>query len=323
MREGLTPLLKKIQNSKPANDNFLHGEFPHHKQLEFARLLLKAIPYDTTRGRLDLSAHPFSSASHPTDSRITTRIHESSLMSNIFAVLHEAGHGLYEMGLPVEQFGSPLGEAISLAMHESQSRFWETRIGHSKPFWQYFFPILKEQFPYQLKDVTLNDFYVAINKVEPSYIRIEADEVTYSFHVMLRFELERALIEGSLTAHEIPEAWNARMKTLLGIVPHSDKEGCLQDIHWAGGMFGYFPTYVLGNLYAAHLFQGFSKEHPNWEERVATGELGFIANWLRHSVHQYGKQYRSRELLHKITGVPFSANAYVTYLNEKYHKMTS
>lgn len=311
-------LLDNISKVQNVDDSFLFGDFPHDQQIKFGHALLKALNYDLTKGRLDLSGHPFSSACHPSDSRITTRIHPKSLMSNIFAVLHEAGHALYEMGLPIEQYGSPLGDSISLGMHESQSRWWETRIGHSKAFWQHFLPQLKEHFKGKLDNISLDIFHRAINKVRPSFIRIEADEVTYSLHVILRYELEKALIEGSLKVKDVPEAWNAKMQDLLGITPQTNREGCLQDIHWSMGAFGYFPTYTLGNLYGAHLFQGFEKDHSNWQDRVAKGDLLFIKEWLSKSVHQHGRRYSSKEILLKATGKPFTADAYIKYLSNKF-----
>ena len=318
LQKSITALLKKIKAAKPIDDGFLFGKFDHNKQMEVGHLLMETVGYDKTKGRLDLSAHPFSSSSHPTDSRITSRIHPRSLMGHLSAVMHECGHALYEMGLPEEQYGSPLGDAISLGMHESQSRWWETRIGQSKPFCDYFLPHLKKAFPKQLNSISSEKFYKAVNKVQPSFIRVEADEVTYSLHVILRFELEKALIEGSLSVREIPEAWNAKMQELLGLTPASNVEGCLQDIHWAMGGFGYFPTYTLGNLYASHLFAAFEKQHPNWQKHVAKGELLFIKEWLNQNVHHYGRQYNSKELLKHVTGKEFSAEAYSTYLNSKY-----
>ncbi len=318
LRAALMVLLKKIKGAKQLDDTLLQGQFDQAKQLAFGQQLLEKMGYDKNKGRLDLSTHPFSSACHPTDSRITTRIHPTSLISNISVILHEAGHSLYEMGLPVEQYGSPLGEAISLGIHESQSRFWETRIGQSLPFWQYYLPLLKETFKGQLDDLSLSDFYRALNKVEPSFIRVEADEVTYSLHVILRFELEVALIEGTLAVRDLPEAWNAKMQELLGITPASHTEGCLQDIHWSMGAFGYFPTYTLGNLYASHIFTAFAQAHPDWETRVSTGELLFIKEWLQRQVYCHGRRYTSQELLKKITGQQFTVEAYIHYLNNKY-----
>lgn len=318
LRVSIVKLLKKIMATQKVDDSFLFGKFPEEQQWRFNQVLLKGLHYDLNKGRIDQSGHPFSSAAHPTDSRITTHIHTDSLMSNIFAVLHETGHALYEMGLPAEQYGSPLGEPVSLGIHESQSRWWETRIGHSKAFWKYYLPILQEHFKDQLKGVSLDKFYQAINKVTPSFIRIEADEVTYSLHVILRYELEKALIEGSLKVRDIPIAWNEKMRELLGIVPSSNSEGCLQDIHWSMGAFGYFPTYTLGNLYGAHMFEAFEKEHKDWEKRVAQGDLLFIKEWLNTNVHQHGKRYSSLELLKRITGKPFTADAYIKYLGGKF-----
>lgn len=309
-------LLQKIAKQPQPDDSFLHGKFDETKQLAFGKKLLTAMGFDFHKGRLDLSAHPFSSSPHPTDNRITSRIHPTSLMSNIMAILHEGGHALYEAGLPIEDFGTPLGKAISLGVHESQSRWWETRIGLSRPFWKHFYPELQKEFG--LEKVPLETFYNALNKVKPSYIRIEADEVTYPLHVILRFELEVELIEGKLAVEDLPKAWNAKMEELLGIRPRNDAEGCLQDIHWSMGSFGYFPTYTLGNIYAAQLFKKFEKEFPNWAQDVEQGRLSFIRDWLKDNVHKYGMQYRGKELLKKVTGEDVSESAYLDYLNEKY-----
>lgn len=319
IRNELSPLIKEVASRK-IDDSFLYGKWNSDKQIAFSHKLLDAMGYDKNKGRLDFSAHPFSSASHPSDSRITTRLHPESLMSNIAAVLHEGGHALYEMGLPVDQYGTPLGDARSLGVHESQSRWWETRIGMSKPFWEHFLPLLKETFKGKLDDIPLDTFYQAINKVEPSFIRIEADELTYPLHVILRFELEKGLIDGALSVRHIPEAWNSKMKEYLGITPKNNAEGCLQDIHWAMGAFGYFPSYTLGNLYAAHLFEAFSIEHKDWEKRVAKGELLFIKDWLQDKIHRHGKRYSSLELLKQGTGKDFSAGPYLEYLKNKYLK---
>ncbi|MFI0434599.1 MAG: carboxypeptidase M32 [Parachlamydiaceae bacterium] len=317
LSEQLTPLIKKIAQH-PIDDRFLYGSWDVAKQMNVGQKLLDAIGYNPAMGRLDISAHPFSSSSHPSDSRITTRIHPESLMSNIFAILHEGGHALYEMGLPQQHYGTPLGDARSLGIHESQSRWWETRIGQSKPFWQHFLPLLKETFKGQLDHIELDAFYRAINKVEPSFIRIEADEVTYPLHVILRFELEKALIEGSLNVRDIPDAWNAKMEEYLGITPVNNTQGCLQDIHWSMGALGYFPSYTLGNLYAAHLFDAFSKDHPDWEKEVALGHFEFVKKWLHNKIYQHGKCYSSHDLLKEATGKDFSVDPYLNYLKNKY-----
>lgn len=321
LSRSLTTLLKKIQSTTQVQDAFLHGNFDHEKQIAFSKDLLKAMGYDFNKGRLDFSSHPFSSSAHPTDSRITTRINTDSVINNICTVLHEGGHSLYEMGLPIEEYGTPLGEARSLGVHESQSRWWETRIGLTKPFWKYFLPQLKSTFKGQLDHITLDQFYKGINKVEPSFIRVEADEVTYPLHVILRFELEKDLIGGTLSIRDLPDAWNAKMKSSLGITPKTNQEGCLQDVHWSMGAFGYFPTYTLGNIYAAHLFTAFEKHHPDWESRLANGELDFIREWLHDKVYQHGRRYSSRDLLKLATGQELTSEAYTSYLTNKYREI--
>lgn len=318
---AISKLLKDITSAKSINDDFLFGNFSKDKQLMFAEELLEDMGFSKQYGRLDQSTHPFSSSCHPTDSRITTSIHPKSIMSNIFAVLHEGGHSLYEMHLPQEHYGSPLCQAISMGMHESQSRWWETRIGQEKAFWKRYLPRLKQTFKGKFDTISADTFYRAINKVTPSLIRIEADEVTYPLHVIVRFELERALIEGSLKVKELPEAWNAKTEELLSIRPKTDAEGCLQDIHWSVGAFGYFPTYTLGNMYAAHLFVCFENDHPDWERKVSQGNLRFINDWLNEKVHRYGRQFDSKELLKKSTGKTFSEKAYIDYLNNKYRTL--
>ncbi len=322
LKEGLLPLLKKIQSAPQIKDDFLYGDFSHDEQLDFGNELLKAMGHDSAKGRLDLSTHPFSMAIHPSDSRITTRITAGSFFDCIGAVLHEAGHSLYEMGLLPEYYGSPICEPASYGIHESQSRFWETRIGQSKPFWSHFLPKLQKRFP-QLEGVALNDFYRAINRVIPSCTRVEADEVTYSLHVILRYEMERDLISGSLPVDQIPARWNETMQELLGITPPSDAEGCLQDIHWSFGAFGYFPSYTLGNLYASQFFEAFEEAYPDWESRVQKGELTFIREWLNQMIHQHGRVFSAEELVEKVTGKPASAAPYLSYLHRKYNAIYS
>lgn len=317
IKKGISSLLLSIASKKEIDNSFLFGKFSAKNILAFSHFLLKSLHYDFSKGRLDLSVHPFSSGLHPFDSRITTRIHNTSLFDPISAVLHEAGHSFYEMGMDASHYGSPLCESISLGIHESQSRFWETRIGQSKPFWKYFFPHLKKFFP-KLKNISLDQFYKAINKVQPSFIRVEADEVTYSLHIILRFELEKRLIEGSLTVAELPEAWNASMYAYLGIIPSSDREGCLQDIHWSMGGFGYFPTYTLGNLYAAQFFEIFQQTFPDYEKRLALGDFLFARQWLQENIHQHGKTYSAAELLKNITGKKLTEVPYIHYLEKKY-----
>lgn len=321
IKNPIINLLNGIKSSKQVDDSFLQGEFKTEEQIKFVHKLLEGMGFDASKGRLDLSTHPFSIGVHPTDSRITMRSHANTFFNNLLLTLHEAGHSLYEMGLPQEEYGTPLGQPISFGIHESQSRLWETRIGRSKPYWQYYLPILKKYFAGRFDAISINAFYQAINKVNPSLIRLEADEVTYSLHIILRFEIEYELIGGSLKTKDIPELWNSKMKQFLGIEPQTYAQGCMQDIHWSKGAFGYFPSYAVGNLYASHLFMGLEKEFPDWEIRVSKGELLFIKEWLHQNVHQYGRQYSGEELLKKVTGKPFSASAYIKYLQKKYNEI--
>lgn len=321
LQKPICQLLEKIIAKKQVDSSFLHGHFSTNKQLEFGNIILNNMGFDFNSGRVDISSHPFSSTFHQTDSRITTRIHPDCLISHLLVILHEGGHALYDKGLPIEDFGSPLCEPISLGMHECQSRFWETRIGQSKPFWKHYLPLLKEAFPSKLDSVNLDTFYRGVNLVEPSFIRVDADEVTYPLHVLLRFEMERDLIEGKLPIRDIPEMWNAKMVQLLGIKPKNDQTGCLQDVHWAMGGFGYFPSYTLGTLYASHLFVGFEKDNPEWDKQIAKGDLAFVRDWLKQNVHGYGRQYSSLELLKKITGKPLKADAFIEYLQNKYSEI--
>lgn len=317
LRKELTRLLDQIRG-KSIDDRFLYGSFNPKQQIALGQSLLNALPIEPAYSRLDFSAHPCSTAMHPHDSRITTRLLPNGFMSNLFSILHEAGHSMYEMNLPTEQWGTPLAEAVSLSIHESQSRWWETLIGRSHAYWSHFYPLVQKTFPAKLGKVPLDKFYRAINKVSPSLIRVEADEVTYCLHVILRFEIESALISGDLQVYDLPEAWRAKMKELLGVVPKNDREGCLQDIHWSLGDFGYFPTYALGNLFAAQFFSAFAKQHPDWEKRVSSGDLAFIRDWLKCNIHVFGKQYDSEQLAKRITGKPLSEEAYCRYLKTKY-----
>lgn len=318
LQKELTALLKKISLSRQIDNRLIHKKVDIAKQKELGELLLAHLPIEMAYTRLDLSAHPFSLALHPHDSRITTRILPNHFMSNLFSILHEAGHSFYEMGLSLDTWGTPLSEPASLSVHESQSRWWETLIGRSFAFWKYFYPFLQKALPTLLKGVPLERFYRLINKVEPTLIRVEADEVTYCLHVILRFEIEKELISGHLNVHDIPEAWNAKVKEYLGIVPLNDAQGCLQDIHWSLGAFGYFPTYALGNMLSAHFFTAFAKEHSDWEKRLAEGDLSFVREWLKTHVHSWGRMYDLEELAKKVTGKPFSEAAYCSYLKKKY-----
>jgi len=248
-------------------------------------------PLEFERGRLDLSTHPFCSGFATGDVRLTTRVNERDLRGCVFGIIHEAGHGLYEQGIDPKLERTPIGHAISLGIHESQSRLWENIVGRSRPFWKHFLPKLRKVFPEQLKGVKLEDFVFAVNEVTPSFIRVEADEVTYNLHIVLRYELEKALIAGTIRVQDLPRLWNARMKELFGITPRRDSEGVLQDIHWAMGLYGYFPTYSLGNLYSAQIWKRARKDIPDVEGRIARGELVVVRDWLRRKIHAPGRTY--------------------------------
>jgi carboxypeptidase Taq len=296
----------------------LKKKLPVDKQWKFAQKLLQGLGFQPQTSRLDQTAHPFCMRITPQDVRMTTTVLEDSFMTHVFAVLHEAGHGIYSEGLLKEEYGSPLGEDGSLGIHESQSRWWETRIGHTKAFWHYYYPELQADFPDPFQNISLDRFHHLINTVRPSLIRIYADEVTYNLHIILRFELEKALIEGKLSVKDVPEAWNAKMQEYLGITPQHDGEGCLQDIHWSMGSIGYFPTYALGNLYAAQFFRTFEQQYTDWQSQVSKGEVGFIRQWLKEQIHQYGRQYTPQEIIQRVTNQPLSEQPFLDYLEEKY-----
>ena len=250
--------------------------------------------YDFEKGRLDLSAHPFTTSFHPTDVRVTTRVYEHDLPSCLFSCIHEGGHGLYDQGLDPTHYGTPLGESVSLGIHESQSRLWENCVGRSRAFWRFFYPILQATFHHQLRAVEMEQFYAVINRVKPSLIRVEADELTYNLHIMLRFEIEQDLIEGKTNPEELPDIWNHKMKEYLGIVPSLDGEGVLQDVHWSMGAFGYFPTYTLGNLYAVQFYEQAKHEIPHIEDEIAAGQLMVLAPLARSEDSSLGSHVHAR-----------------------------
>lgn len=321
LKKDLKILLQKIQNSPPIDTSFLQHSYSKSKQLTLGQKLFHALPTNPEHFRMDESTHPFSLGIHPTDIRITSRIVENDFLSNLLSILHECGHAFYEEGLPIELYGSPLCEAISLGIHESQSRFWETRIGRSFPFWEFFYPELQKTFPEFFQNISLKNFYRGIHKVSPTYIRVEADEVTYCLHVILRFELEKELMEGSLSVKDLPQAWKEKSQSLLGITPPTDREGCLQDIHWSSGLLGYFPTYALGNLYASHFFRSFEKDHTDWEIQVKKGNFPFVKQWLKKHIHQKGRLLSAEELAEEVGKKKLSSQAFMDYLNKKYGEL--
>jgi len=322
LRERLVVLLRKVQASGVAvDDTCLHQRFDQTKQIEFGRLVLVAMGYDFERGRLDLSAHPFTTSFHPTDVRVTTRVFEKDLPSCLFSCIHEGGHGLYDQGLDPRHYGSPLGESVSLGIHESQSRLWENCVGRSRAFWHCFYPILQQTFPQQLGTVPLDLFYAAINRASPSLIRVEADELTYNLHIMLRVEIEQALIENRVQPDDLPELWNEKMQSYLGIVPEQDAEGVLQDVHWSMGAFGYFPTYTLGNLYAVQFFEQAKQELPQLEEHIAAGQLVPLRRWLEQKIHRWGRMFTPDHLARRVTGKGVSPEPFLHYLEGKYREL--
>ncbi len=323
LEAGLVPLVAAIAEVRPPDDSFLRHRYPADGQERFSRELMVALGYDLERGRLDRSAHPFTTTLGAQDVRITTRYQEDFLQGSLFGTIHETGHALYELGMPAELQGTLLAEGTSLGVHESQSRLWENMIGRSRPFWIHWLPRLQAIFPTQLEGVSVDQFYRAVNRVAPSHIRVEADEVTYSLHVILRFRLEVALISGDLSVKDVPEAWRATSRALLGIAPESDSTGVLQDVHWSFGGFGYFPTYALGNLYAAQLLDVIQRDIPDLWDRVEEGDTSQVLAWLRSHVHAAGSTRRARELMKDVTGRPLGAESFLSYLTSKYGEIYS
>lgn len=314
LREQLVPLIQRIQ---PVDDALLKSPCDLSQQMEFGKLLLSKIGFNFQNGRLDESVHPFSSTLHPEDSRITTRFLKNNLMSNIRTILHEAGHSFYDTGIDKTHWGTPIAQALSLGIHESQSRLWETQVGLSRPFWNFLFPHMTEKFP-QFKSISIESWMKAINKVEPTFIRVEADEATYGLHIMLRFELEKGLIEGSIKVKDLPMLWRAKSKELFGIEPEKDTDGVLQDIHWASGAFGYFPTYLLGSVWAAGQFAAFKKSDPQWEAHFEKGNFSSLHLWLKENIWVHGKRYSQKVLLEKVGIDRLSPQPYINYLKAKY-----
>jgi carboxypeptidase Taq len=283
--------------------------------------VLEAIGYDFNRGRRDPAPHPFCTDFDIDDVRITTRHCEDLLFSSVMAELHEAGHALFEMGLPREWRRTTLCSAPGLGIHESQSRLWENIVGRSRPFWRHFFPMLRAEFPTEMAHLTAEDAYAAANEVRPSLIRVEADEVTYNLHVVIRFELETALIEGNLSVADLPAAWNEKYRDYLGIDVPSDADGCMQDVHWSEGLIGYFPTYALGNLYSAQLWEKLEADTPDVWQRVESGDFSPILSWLREHVHRVGRRRLGPQIVEDATGRAPEAEPYLRYLEKKYGEL--
>jgi carboxypeptidase Taq len=322
LRRELVPLVTAVtESSRKPGVEILHREYPLDRQRVFGESVAAAVGFDFRRGRLDTAVHPFFSPISPGDCRITARYSTHYFSEGFFGILHEVGHGLYEQGLDAEDFGTPIGEAPSLGMHESQSRLWENSVGRSRPFWEHFFPRARQVFHESLSDVTLDEFYLAINHVAPSLNRVRADELTYNLHILIRFELEQALLQGELKAADLPTAWNEAYRKWLGVTPDNNVEGCLQDSHWSGGQFGYFPTYTLGNLYAAQLYAQALHDVPNVEEQYSRGEFGGLLGWLQNQIHCQGHRYSAAELVKKVTGRGLDHRPLIKSLRQKYAEL--
>lgn len=318
VRKELVPFVQKIKQAQQVDDSFFYKTYDTDKQWSFGLDLLKQMGYDFDAGRQDKSSHPFTISFSPKDVRVTTRVHENDISEMIWSCIHEGGHGLYEQGLPAEEYGLPLCEAISLGIHESQSRLWENNVGRSLPYWKKNFPLAQSLFPEQLNNVKAEDFYKAMNKVEPSLIRTSADELTYHFHVMIRFEIEKALFEGAIKVADLPSYWNAKYKEYLGVDVPNDAKGVLQDIHWSHGSFGYFPTYSIGSFYAAQFFDQAKKENPSLISEIERGEMQNLLKWLREKIHIHGRFYTASELCEKITGEKLNFSYFMNYAKDKY-----
>ncbi|MHC4064999.1 MAG: carboxypeptidase M32 [Planctomycetota bacterium] len=320
--EQLVPLVRAIAEAPKRPDfSILKRHYPRAGQEEMGRKFAAEMGFDFEAGRLDVSVHPFCTSMASSDVRLTTRYDEQYMPAAVFGVMHEAGHGLYEQGLDPEHAFTPAGQHVSLGIHESQSRMWENMVGRSRPFWERHFAWAQEVFAEALAGLTLDQFYGAVNTVAPSLIRVEADEVTYNLHIVVRFDLERDLLNRNIEAADIPAAWNERMTDLVGITPPNDREGCLQDIHWSMGAFGYFPTYALGNLYAAQFFAAARRAIPDLDERIRNGDLTTLLDWLRTNIHRQGMRYRADELCKVVTGSPLSIEPFMAYVNGKFKRI--
>jgi carboxypeptidase Taq len=318
LRSELAPIVRAISDQPPTDDSCLYGSFGEKAQFDFGLRVAAKIGYDLERGRLDRTHHPFCTKFSAGDVRITTRVYESDVARAFFSTLHEAGHALYEQGVSSTLEGTPLGKGASAGVHESQSRLWENVVGRSRGFWRHFYPALQRTFPDQLGRVSLETFYRAINKVERSLIRADADEVTYNLHIMLRFDLELRLLEGSLRVEDLPEAWRAGMQAALGLVPPDDRDGCLQDVHWySGGIGGAFQSYTIGNILSAQLHAAALKAHPQIPREIEAGELGTLHAWLKENLYRHGRKYEPNEVIRRATG-GLSVGPYLAYLRAKY-----
>lgn len=318
LRERLQTLLDAIMGSSTRPSNaFNEVALPIKKQQAFVRAVAEAIGFDFHRGRLDTSTHPFCSGTHCNDVRLTTRFHENNVNDALGSTMHEAGHGIYEQGLLYDHVGTPMGDAVSLGIHESQSRMWENQVGRSRAFWEWCHPLLKEHFGDAVNSLSIDDVYGGANIVKPDFIRVEADESTYNMHIMIRFEIERALMSGAMQVADIPDAWNQKYRDYLGIEVTDIAKGCLQDIHWSMCAIGYFPTYTLGNLYCAQFFESATAAMPDLHDQFRAGSFGDLKTWLNENIHRHGQLYRAADLCEHVTGKPLSADPLMRHLEGK------
>ena len=318
LRPKQVELINKIKNAKQVEAGFLHGEYSEKELFNFSEKIVSEFGYDFSRGRQDKAPHPFETTFSINDVRITNRFEADNPLATLYSGMHEAGHGMYEQGVNPAYERTPLESGTSLAVHESQSRMWENLVGRSLPFCEHFFPELKKAFPSQLDGVSVEAFHKAINKVEPSLIRVNADEATYNLHIMLRLDLEIAMAEGNLDIAKLPEIWNAKMEDYLGITPPDDAHGVLQDVHWSGGMIGYFSTYALGNIVSAQLWEKINEDISGLEDQIRKGQFEELLGWLHKNIHVYGHKYDPQDLVTKATGSRIDSAAYVRYLTNKY-----
>ncbi|WP_409288873.1 carboxypeptidase M32 [Peribacillus sp. SCS-37] len=322
LREKIVPLVKQISESenKPATE-FLYNFFSKEDQKAFSQDILKELGYDFEAGRLDETVHPFAIGLNPGDVRVTTKYDENDFRTAIFGTIHECGHAIYEQNISRDLIGTPLATGTSMGIHESQSLFFESFVGRNFSFWKKQYPLLQEYAETQFKNVTLDDFYRAINESKPSLIRIEADELTYPLHIMIRYEIEKALFNNELEVADLPRVWNQKYEEYLGVHPEQDGEGVLQDVHWSGGSFGYFPSYALGYMYAAQIKHAMLKELPNFDALLEAGDIEPIKNWLSENIHRHGKMKKPLEILEDTTGEGLNAQYLIDYLSEKYGRV--
>lgn len=322
LRKDLVSLVEKIQSSPKKNDpSVLTGKFDLDRQKELNENVMELLRYKEAVGRIDESAHPFTVGVGPQDARITTHYDEHDFTKSLYATIHETGHALYELGFAKELYFTGLDTGTSLGIHESQSRFWENIVGRSEYFWDVFYPILDKHFPREAKKHSKQDYFEAVNAVQPSFIRIYADEVTYNLHIIIRYELEKQLLKKTLNVSDLPEAWNEKYTESLGVTPKTDTEGVLQDVHWSSGYIGYFPTYALGNLYSAQFLEELKQDVPQYTDAIESGNMESILSWLRENIHSKGSLLSPRQLLKEVTGEKLSSQKYIEYLTQKYSKI--